>query len=104
MAQLRRGDVFFADLGHKCRPYIVVQNDIGNAHSPRTIIVPITTKIKKYLPTHCVIKYRTIRASAVQCEEVTHVDVDPRWRAVEHLPPYIMRHIDTALKIALGLE
>lgn len=104
MGQLRRGDVFFADLGHKCRPYIVVQNDIGNAHSPRTIVVPITSKIKKYLPTHCVIVYRSIYPSSVHCEEIMRVEVNPCWYAVEHLPPHIMRHIDTALKIALGLE
>lgn len=104
MSVLRRGDIFFADLGNKCRPYLVVQNDTGNAHSPRTIIVPLTSKIRKGLPTHCTICWGTIRPSAVQCEEIMHVDVDPRWRAVEHLPSHIMRHVDKALKIAIGLE
>lgn len=104
MGHLRRGDVFFADLGNKCRPWLVVQNDTGNIHSPRTIIVPLTSKIKKALPTHCVVCWGQIRPSAVQCEEITHVAVCEDWRAVEHLPPEIMRHVDECLKISIGLE
>lgn len=103
MSKLRRGDVFFADLGHKYRPYLVVQNDIGNKYSPRTIIVPITSQIKKQLPTHCVICWGSIHPSAVQCEEIMHVDVNPHWHAVEHLPRHIMRHVDKCLKIAIGV-
>lgn len=104
MSTLRRGDVFFADLGNKCRPWLVVQNDKGNRYSPRTIVVPLTSKIKKGLPTHCTVCWGVIRPSAVQCEEITHVEVNPDWRAVEHLPADIMRHVDRALKIAIGLE
>lgn len=104
MSILRRGDIFFADLGHKYRPYLVVQNDQGNRHSPRTIIVPLTTKAKKALPTHCTVCWGTICPSVVQCEEITHVDVSPRWRPVEHLPGYMMRRVDRALKVAIGVD
>lgn len=104
MANLKRGDVFFADLGSKCRPWVVVQNDVGNKHSKRTIIVPLTSKIKKDLPTHCVICWGKIRTSAVQCEEIQSVDINENWEAVEHLPAPIMQHIDRALKIAIGVE
>ncbi len=34
------------------RPGVVIQNDIGNKHSTTTIVVPITGRIKKTLPTH----------------------------------------------------
>ena len=102
--KLKRGDVFFADLGNKCRPWLVVQNDVGNAHSSRTIVVPLTSKIDRRLPTHCVICWGRIKPSAVQCEEITHVEIDEEWRAVEHLPPEIMKHVDEALKIAVGLR
>ena len=104
MANLKRGDVFFADLGNKCRPWLVVQNDVGNKYSKRTIIVPLTSKIKKKLPTHCVICWGEIKTSAVQCEEIRSVEVDRRWEPVEHLPAQVMRHVDRALKIAIGLE
>ena len=104
MCILKRGDIFFADLGCKCRPWLVVQNDIGNEHSPRTIVVPLTSKIKKELPTHCIVCWGKIRPSAVQCEEIQRVEVLDEWRAVEHLPPEIMKHVDECLKIAIGLE
>lgn len=34
------------------RPAVVIQNDKGNKHSTTTIVVPITGRIKKTLPTH----------------------------------------------------
>ena len=104
MGHLKRGDVFFADLGNKRRPWLVVQNDTGNYFSNRTIIVPLTSKIKKALPTHCTVCWGKIRPSAVQCEEITHVNVNDNWRAVEHLPSEIMQHVDECLKISIGLE
>lgn len=104
MGHLKRGDVFFADLGNKTRPWLVVQNDTGNYFSGRTIVVPLTSKIKKALPTHCVVCWGKIKPSAVQCEEITHVEVNEDWTAVETLPPEIMTHVDEALKIAIGLE
>jgi len=104
MGHLKRGDVFFADLGNKKRPWLVVQNDIGNAHSPRTIVVPLTSKINKGLPTHTIVCWGSILPSAVQCEEIRNVDVNVDWRVVEHLPAEIMTHVDECLKIAIGLE
>lgn len=104
MAELKRGDVIFANFGHKMRPWLIVQNDVGNSYSRRTIVVPLTSKIKKKLPTHCVICWGKIKTSAVQCEEIQAVDIDARWEPVEHLPPEIMQHVDRALKIAIGLE
>ena len=61
--QIKRGDLYYADLDPTIgseqdgfRPVLVVQNNIGNAHSPTVIIVPLTTKIKKNnLPTHVLI-------------------------------------------------
>ena len=104
MGNLKRGDIFFADLGSKTRPWLVVQNNVGNYFSTRTIVVPLTSKIKNTLPTHVIVCWGSIRSSAVQCEEITHVEVNEDWTAVETLPPEIMRHVDEALKIAIGLE
>lgn len=30
-----------------CRPVIIVQNDIGNAHSPNVKVIPLTSQKKK---------------------------------------------------------
>lgn len=39
------------------RPAIIVQNDFGNTYSSTTIVMPVTTKIKKLnQPTHTLLK------------------------------------------------
>lgn len=51
---IKRGDIFYADLnpvvgseqGGIC-PVLVVQNNIGNRHSPTVIVVPISSVRKK---------------------------------------------------------
>lgn len=40
----------------KGRPCIIVQNDIGNEFSKTTIIVPLTKRNKKEIPTHYLLK------------------------------------------------
>ena len=49
--KIRRGDIYYADLrpvvGSEqggIRPVLIVQNDIGNRHSPTTIVAAITSK------------------------------------------------------------
>lgn len=55
-----RGDIFYANLepviGSEqggIRPVLIIQNDIGNRHSPTVIVAAITSRIKcRRLPTH----------------------------------------------------
>ena len=56
---ISRGDIYYSDLnpvvGYEqggIRPVLILQNDIGNRHSPTTIVCAITGKPKKPLPTH----------------------------------------------------
>lgn len=55
--EVLRGQVYYADLDPVIgseqggnRPVLVIQNNIGNRHSPTIIIAPITTRVKKL---HC---------------------------------------------------
>lgn len=57
--KVKRGEIYYADLNPvtgseqgEVRPVLIVQNDVGNAHSPTTIIVPLTARNKGRLPTH----------------------------------------------------
>ncbi len=56
----RRGDMYYADLGQGIgseqkgtRPVVIIQNNVGNKHSPTVIIAAITSKthVKAKLPT-----------------------------------------------------
>ena len=57
---IKRGDIYFADLrpvvGSEqggVRPVLIIQNDMGNCHSPTVICAAITSRINKAkLPTH----------------------------------------------------
>ena len=57
---MRRGDIYYADLrpviGSEqggIRPVLIVQNDVGNKHSPTIICAAITSRMNKAkLPTH----------------------------------------------------
>ncbi|HHT9136569.1 MAG TPA: type II toxin-antitoxin system PemK/MazF family toxin [Candidatus Wunengus sp. YC60] len=52
--EIRRGEVWLANLSPTqgteqagIRPVLIIQTDRANPHSPHTIIVPFTTKIRK---------------------------------------------------------
>ena len=57
---IRRGDIYYADLSPVVgseqggiRPVLIIQNDVGNRHSPTVICAAITSKMNKAkLPTH----------------------------------------------------
>lgn len=56
---IKRGDVFYSDLNPVVgseqggiRPVLVVQNNVGNRHSPTIVVLPLSTAKKHYLPTH----------------------------------------------------
>lgn len=80
------------------RPWLIVQNNVGNQFSPTTIVVPLTTKFKRLeLPTHVAVTWGKLFPSMVECEQVRTVDVTEDWKYIDTLPPEIMAHIDKAL-------
>lgn len=80
-------DIYYANLSKNTveseqggiRPVIIVQNDIGNRHSPTVIVLPMTSEIKKSnMPTHCII-HKTERNglkvdSMVLAEQIRVID------------------------------
>ena len=55
---VRRGDIWLCDLSNALgseqtgtRPVVILQNDKGNEASPITIVVPLTSRKKHYVPT-----------------------------------------------------
>ena len=75
---IRRGDIFYADLrpvvGSEqggVRPVLIIQNDVGNRHSPTVICAAITSQMNKAkLPTHVELdsqKYALVKDSVWCC-------------------------------------
>ena len=59
----KRGDIFLVSfdpaLGaeiQKTRPALILQNDIGNQHSPVTIVAAITSNVRREGPTSVLVK------------------------------------------------
>ena len=109
---IRRGDVFYADLSPVVgceqggiRPVLIIQNNIGNRYSPTVIVVAITSKLKKELPTHVEIGCMEPlqKNSVVLLEQIRTID---RIRLLEYigsLSELRMISIDQALSLSLGL-
>ena len=80
---IRRGDIFYADLrpvvGSEqggIRPVLILQNDVGNRHSPTVICAAVTSKMKKAkLPTHV-----EISASEYHMEKDSVILLEPSKR------------------------
>ncbi|MEG0694034.1 MAG: type II toxin-antitoxin system PemK/MazF family toxin, partial [Oscillospiraceae bacterium] len=60
MKEIKRGDIYYADLNPVVgseqggvRPIVVIQNNMGNRHSPTVIVAASTSQMDKgRLPTH----------------------------------------------------
>lgn len=83
------------------RPFIVVQNNSGNRHSPTSIVVPLTTHLKhQEMPTHALIIHRALKPSMAMCEQVRVIDVTDDWKYICTLPGSTMARVDNALRAA----
>ena len=82
---MRRGDIYYADLrpviGSEqggIRPVLIIQNDVGNKHSPTVICAAITSKMNKAkLPTHIELnarRYDMDKDSVVLLEQLRTID------------------------------
>ena len=80
---IRRGDIYYADLrpvvGSEqggVRPVLIIQNDVGNRHSPTVICAAITSRMNK------------VRLKDKIC----------------HLDSEIMKKVNRGLRISLELD
>lgn len=111
---IRRGDIYYADLrpvvGSEqggVRPVLIIQNDIGNRHSPTVICAAVTSKMNKAkLPTHVELdskRYDLVKDSVVLLEQLRTIDKVRLKDKVCHLDAEILRKVDRALEISLEL-
>lgn len=112
---MKRGDVYYADLrpviGSEqggIRPVLIIQNDVGNKHSPTVICAAITSKMNKAkLPTHIELSaemYEMDKDSVILLEQLRTIDKKRLKAKICHLDSNIMRLVDEALCVSLELH
>lgn len=86
------------------RPDVVFQNNVGNAHSPNIIALPLTSIIKKASqPTHVIVRAADsglLKDSMVLCENPEKISKTKLVKYLGHLSDDYMRQIATANLIA----
>ena len=113
--QVKRGDIYYADLSPVVgseqggiRPVLIIQNDVGNRHSPAVICAAITSKMNKAkLPTHVAIdarRYQIVKNSVVLLEQIRTIDKRRLKDRVCHLDQEIMERVDEAIKVSFELH
>ncbi len=111
---VQRGEIYYADLSPVVgseqgglRPVLIVQNDVGNKHSPTVIAAAITSRHDKArLPTHIEIGGRgcgLARDSVVLLEQIRTLDKRRLRERMGKLDSRAMNEINSALTISFGL-
>lgn len=112
---IRRGDIYYADLSPVVgseqggiRPVLVIQNNVGNRHSPTVICAAITSKMNKAkLPTHIEIStrdYKIVKNSVILLEQIRTIDKRRLKERIGELPSSTMNRVNKAILISLGFN
>ncbi len=112
---VRRGDIFYADLSPVVgseqggiRPVVIVQNDVGNKHSPTVIAAAITSRVDKTkLPTHIEVmadRFGLAKNSVILLEQVRTIDKKRLKEKMGHLEDETMEKVNNAISVSFGLE
>ena len=84
------------------RPCVIVSNNMGNRYSPNVTIIPLTSRSKKDLPTHVVIK--SYNNSIALGEQI--ITIPKTWivSLKGRVLPSELKLIDRVIEIAVGIE
>lgn len=111
---IKRGDIYYADLSPVVgseqggiRPVLIIQNDVGNRHSPTVICAAITSRMNKAkLPTHIEIsaqQYQIVKNSVILLEQIRTIDKKRLRDFVCHVDSRMMGKVNEAIRISLDL-
>ena len=111
---IKRGDILLVNFEPvkgseqgRIRPAVIIQNDVLNKYSPLTIVAPLTSKVydKEYL-TSVFVKRED---SGLNCDsnillnQIRAIDKRRIIKKISSLDLFLMRRVDLAIKISLGL-
>ena len=113
--EVHRGEVFYADLSPVVgseqggvRPVLIVQNEIGNRHSPTVIAAAITSRLDT-ARLHTLFHIRAAdpglaKDSVVLLEQIRTLDKHRLRERAGQITAEDQRRVDQALDVSLGLS
>lgn len=112
--KVKRGEIYLANLNDaygseqtRVRPVVIIQNNLGNKHSPTTIVACLSSKTttKAHLPTHYLIRYNKDLKyqSIVMCEQIKVIDKSRLLKKITKLNQRQMASIDKCIRNSLAL-
>ncbi len=112
--KIMRGEIYIADLDPVVgseqggeRPVLVIQNNLGNKHSPTVIVLAITSRFhkKRHLPTHVPIESGDLSKNSIAlAEQVRTIDKSRLIHYVGRASKETMDFVDDALKVSMGVQ
>ena len=111
-----RGDMYYADLGRGIgseqggvRPVLIIQNDVGNKHSPTVIVAAISSKVdaKAKLPTHIEVAAQCCglpKDSVILLEQIRTLDKRRLRERMGKVDGTVMQRVDAAIAVSFGLS
>ena len=85
------------------RPVVILQNDIGNHHSPTTIVAAITSRRKTKLPTHAAV-HMCGHLNTVLLEQIRTISRDRLLYYMGSLRNSDLSQVEEALRVSLNLS
>lgn len=106
-----RGDIVWASNDIKVnssiqsgmRPYLIVSNNQNNRYSNILTVVPLTTKYKKYMPTHHHILVNG-KENTVLAEQITCISKDNIVNYIDTIEDSDLHKVEEKIKIQLDLK
>mgnify|MGYP002711882851 FL=1 len=108
---MQKYDVYYCEFGTNLgseqsglRPCVILQNDKGNKYSPTTIVAPITSAMKKKLPTHYELRLEFVHGT-ILLEQLRTIDKSRLIKYCGSIEDWqLQKKIDKLVKISLGLD
>ncbi len=87
---------------------LIIQNDVGNKHSPTVICAAITSRMNKAkLPTHVELATRRcdmVKDSVILLEQLRTIDKQRLKERICHIDDELQEKVDRALMVSLELS
>ncbi len=86
----------------KCRPAIIVSNDISNTYLDRVQVVPLTSNIVNVYPSECLVTL-TKQTGKAMADQLRTVSTNRLVKRIEKISASDMASLEQVIRLQLGL-